>query len=75
MGLNTVLYSQLLENIVTTEPKPETNIEEVSSQLRGGLETCRSVIDNYRTLLTQAEAPETPDNDDEDDGDLIEARR
>ncbi len=55
----------MLENKVATEPLPETNIDEVSSKLRGGLETCRSVIDNYRTLLTQADAPEVPANSEE----------
>jgi len=55
----------MLENNVATEPLPETNIEEVSSKLRGGLETCRSVIDNYRSLLSQADAMETPANSEE----------
>ena len=55
----------MLENNVATEPLPETNIEEVSSKLRGGLETCRSVIDNYRSLLSQADAVETPANSEE----------
>ena len=53
------------ENKVAIEPMPETDVEEVSSKLRGGLETCRSVIDNYRTLLSQADAPETPANTEE----------
>ena len=53
------------ENKVAIEPMPETDIEDVSSKLRGGLETCRSVIDNYRTLLSQADAPETPANTEE----------
>ena len=53
------------ENKVAIEPMPETDIEDVSSKLRGGLETCRSVIDNYRTLLSQADAPETQANTEE----------
>jgi hypothetical protein len=40
--------------------QPDTNVEEVSSKLRGGLETCRSVIANYRDLLIESQSTVGP---------------
>ena len=33
-------------------PPEEADVEEVNSQLSEGLQTCRSVVANYRTLLS-----------------------
>jgi hypothetical protein len=33
-------------------PPEEADVEEVNAQLSEGLQTCRSVVANYRTLLS-----------------------
>lgn len=35
---------------------PESDLNELSEQLQGGIETCRSVIANYRSLLIEDQA-------------------
>ena len=44
------------------QPVPEpirTDVDEVSERLQGGIETCRSVIENYRSLLTDTQPAAT----------------
>ena len=38
-------------------PPEEADVTEVNSQLSEGLQTCRSVLANYRTLLSGVDAP------------------
>ena len=38
--------------IVTDRKLPEAEVDAVSEQLQDGIQTCRSVITNYRALLT-----------------------
>ena len=45
-------------------PPEEADVEEVNSQLSEGLQTCHSVIANYRTLLSGLDA-RTFSNDNE----------
>ncbi|MFL6851171.1 MAG: hypothetical protein ACJ8EH_09985 [Sphingomicrobium sp.] len=47
-------WQDLLENIVSNEqfPPDVANVNEVNSQLRDGLQSCRSVLANYRNLLS-----------------------
>jgi hypothetical protein len=48
---------------VSDEQLPrEADVAEVSSKLSEGLETCRSVVMNYRSLLSSSRA-EIPTND------------
>jgi hypothetical protein len=44
--------------IVTDRKLPEAEVDAVSEQLQDGIQTCRSVIANYRSLLTND--PVTP---------------
>ena len=37
-------------------PPEEADVEEVNSQLSDGLQSCRSVLANYRTLLSGIDA-------------------
>ena len=43
-------------------PPDEADVEQVNSELNEGLQTCRSVVANYRTLLSPA-GPGTAGND------------
>lgn len=36
-------------------PPQEADVKQVNSQLSEGLQTCRSVLANYRTLLTEVD--------------------
>ena len=47
-------------------PPEEADVEEVHSQLDEGLQTCRSVLANYRTLLSGIDVREFS-NDNEPD--------
>jgi len=48
-------------------PPEEADVEEVNSQLNQGLQTCRSVLTNYRTLLSGVDARvSSNDNDPEE---------
>ena len=47
-------------------PPEEADVEEVNSQLTEGLQTCRSVLANYRTLLSGVDA-RVSSNDNEPD--------
>ena len=47
-------------------PPEEADVEEVNSQLDEGLQTCRSVLANYRTLLSAIDVREFS-NDNEPD--------
>lgn len=52
---------------MSDEPLPpeEADLNEVNSQLDQGLQTCRSVVANYRSLLSGDDAhPADNDNDD-----------
>jgi hypothetical protein len=48
-------------------PPEEADLEEVNSQLSEGLQTCHSVIANYRTLLSGLDA-RASSNDNQPDG-------
>jgi hypothetical protein len=56
------------DNIVSNEqfPPDEAKVEEVNSQLQDGIQSCRSVVANYRTLLS---GHEESSNDNEPEGD------
>ena len=48
-------------------PPEEADVEEVNSQLDEGLQTCRSVLANYRTLLSGIDVREfSNDNEPEE---------
>ena len=52
-------------------PPHEANVSEVSSQLQDGIQSCRSVVANYRSLLSGAEhAFSSNDNDPKQDQNL-----
>jgi hypothetical protein len=53
--------------IEPTPPNPD--IEEVNEQLSDGLKTCRSMVANYKALLT---ADQKPEPSEEPDPDLLE---
>jgi len=36
-------------------PPDEANVDQVNSELSEGLQTCRSVVANYRTLLSSVD--------------------
>ena len=59
------------ENTVSTEqlPPDEANVNDVNSQLQDGLQSCRSVIANYRSLLAGHE-DSSNDNHPEQDANL-----
>jgi hypothetical protein len=44
-------------------PRDEADLDEVNARLTDGLQTCRSVVANYKSLLTTNDA--TAANDDE----------
>jgi hypothetical protein len=48
-------------------PPEEADMSDVNSQLDEGLRTCRSVVANYRTLLSGVDV-RTSDNDNEPEG-------
>lgn len=50
-----------LENDVSG-PKPaiDQNFEEASSSLADGIKSCRAVVDNYRSMLTEQAPPAQP---------------
>lgn len=50
-------------------PPEEANVKEVNLQLQDGIESCRSVISNYRTLLS-AHEDFSNDNEPEQRGNL-----
>ena len=45
-------------------PPDEPDVEQLNSELSESLQTCRSVVANYRTLLSTPDAG-APDNDNE----------
>ena len=45
-------------------PPTEADVEQVNSELNQGIQNCRSVVANYRTLLSSVEV-EAADNDNE----------
>lgn len=45
-------------------PPDEPDVEQLNSELSESLQTCRSVVANYRTLLSTSAAA-APDNDNE----------
>lgn len=48
-------------------PPDEADVEELNSQLSEGLQTCRSVLANYRTLLSGVDVRgSSNDNDPEE---------
>jgi hypothetical protein len=48
-------------------PPEEADVEEVNSQLNEGLQTCRSVLANYRTLLSGVDARVSSNDNEPDD--------
>jgi hypothetical protein len=42
------------------DPPPKPDLDEINKRLTAGLATCRSVIANYKSLLTNADVIETP---------------
>lgn len=52
-------------------PPEEADVNEVNSQLDEGLESCRSVVSNYRALLSGIDArASSNDNEPEEDESL-----
>jgi len=58
--------------IVTDRKLPEAKVDAVSEQLQDGIQSCRSVVANYRSLLT-GEAPIETAPAEEASGDEIKA--
>jgi hypothetical protein len=52
-------------------PSDEANVQEVNSQLQDGIQSCRSVISNYRNLLSGHDESSN-DNEPEQGGNLSE---
>jgi hypothetical protein len=50
-------------------PPDEADVEQVNSELNEGLQTCRSVIANYRTLLSPADLGTAGNDNDSEPGD------
>lgn len=48
-------------------PATEGEFEAANSQLSKGLKTCRSVVDNYRALLSQEQNPDGNGEEGEED--------
>ena len=54
-----------LEDTVAGDSRPtEEGLEELNSNLSRGLESCRSMIANYREMLTGEQAPAANDKED-----------
>ena len=51
---------------------PDAEVEELHSRLAEALQTCRSIVKNYREMLTAEQAGEKPkDQSSEDDGGAV----
>ena len=50
-------------------PPDEADVEQVNSELNEGLQTCRSVVANYRTLLSPADLGTAGNDNDSEPGD------
>ena len=49
-------------------PPDEADVEQVNSELNEGLQTCRSVVANYRTLLSPGDLGTAGNDNDSDAG-------
>jgi hypothetical protein len=61
---------------VPIEPPPGTpNIDEINERLNDGLKSCRSVVANYKALLSPDQETAEPSEDEaaNDDGDDLDA--
>jgi hypothetical protein len=47
-------------------PPEEEDLNDLSSKLHEGLHSCRSIVSNYRNLLSGNDAPSSNDNDPSD---------
>ena len=50
-------------------PPDEADVEQVNSELNEGLQTCRSVVANYRTLLSPVDLGTAGNDNDSEAGD------
>jgi len=50
-------------------PPDEADVEQVNSELNEGLQTCRSVVANYRTLLSPGDLGTAGNDNDSEAGD------